>query len=192
MACFQRESGGLPPTRIAAEPAGLDALAASSDRTVKARLKEVVANLDWPGKTGHVELPAARPLTPDETARVDRGRALFTTNCASCHQTDGRGQRGRAPPLVASTWVISTQQAAARIVLGGLKGPITVHDREWTMEMPSLGYLDDEQLAAILTYVRRSWGNTADPVDAAAVAEVRKEVASRKAPWSAKELDALR
>jgi mono/diheme cytochrome c family protein len=55
--------------------------------------------------------------------------------------------------------------------------------------MPPLGTtLSDDQIAAVLTYVRRSWGNQGSAVDAASVAEVRKQTTDRARPWTEKEL----
>jgi hypothetical protein len=51
--------------------------------------------------------------------------------------------------------------------------------------------LKDEQIAAILTYVRSEWGNTADAIQVSDVAAKRKEIANRTSPWSEKELLAL-
>jgi mono/diheme cytochrome c family protein len=54
--------------------------------------------------------------------------------------------------------------------------------------MPSMGMFDDEQIAAILTYVRREWGNTAAPVEPKTVKQIRTETASRQEAWSQAEL----
>ena len=184
--------GSLPAIRIAAEPPGFEELLKTTTGATKDRVKEVLKNLMWPGKTGYTVQPEARALTAEEVARVERGRSLYASSCAACHQSDGMGQKGRAPPLLASMWVNRVPGAAARIVLGGLKGPITVHDTEWKMEMPPLPHLTDDELAAVLTYVRRSWGNTSDPVEAKDVAAARADVAGRKTPWSAAELEKLK
>jgi len=54
--------------------------------------------------------------------------------------------------------------------------------------MPSLGALDDRQIASILTYARREWGHAADPVEPEAVAKVRRETAGRPDAWTEAEL----
>jgi mono/diheme cytochrome c family protein len=58
--------------------------------------------------------------------------------------------------------------------------------------MPSLATLDDATISAILTYVRRSWGNEASPVSPDTVKQIRSVVASRDQPWSSEELEPLR
>lgn len=180
--------GSLPPVRLAAQPAAFEALLKSPDKTTVDQAKTVLENVTWPGKPGHPAGPAPRALTPEETARFERGRLLYASDCAACHQTDGLGQRGRAPPLTTTPWLNGKPETPIKIVLKGVKGPIKVHDDEWKMEMPSLAHLDDEQVAAILTYARRAWGNTGDPVAPAAVAATRKAVEARKEPFSASEL----
>jgi mono/diheme cytochrome c family protein len=52
--------------------------------------------------------------------------------------------------------------------------------------------LTDDQIAAVLTYVRREWGNAGTPVDAATVADVRKAAAGRSRPWTDQELAGIR
>ena len=186
------KGGSLPPIRLAAAPAAFQALLENPEQSTADRAKSVLDNLTWPGKTGFVPAPPPRALTPEETARLERGRQLYASDCAACHQSDGLGQRGRAPPLVSTPWVSGRAETISRIVLHGVKGPLKVHDDEWKMEMPSLGHLDDEQAAAILTYVRRAWGNGADPVAPATVAEVRKATAAHSAPFSSAELEAAK
>ena len=181
--------GSVPPIRLDSEPTAFTSMLTHPDKALQARIKEVVDNVIWPGKAG-VEVAAPAPLTTEEGARFERGRQLYASDCAACHQSDGLGQRGRAPPLLGSAWVLRSPELVAKIVLAGVKGPIKVHDDEWKMEMPSLAHLDDDALAAILTYVRRAWGNSADPVVSGTIADVRKVSQDRKAPWSAKELDA--
>ena len=61
------------------------------------------------------------------------------------------------------------------------------------MLMPPVGAsMTDEQLASVLTYVRRSWGNDALPIAPGQVAEVRRETAARKKPWTEPELARVR
>lgn len=70
-------------------------------------------------------------------------------------------------------------------------GPIKVRDQQWDLHMPGLGYggaIDDQEIAAILTFIRRAWGNRADPVPASVVSKTREAAADRKFPWTAQEL----
>jgi hypothetical protein len=78
----------------------------------------------------------------------------------------------------------------------GIAGPINVKGALYNNNMPAWGDgapvpLKDEQIAAILTYIRSEWGNTADAIQVADVSAKRKEIAARTSPWSEKELLAL-
>lgn len=92
--------------------------------------------------------------------------------------------KGLAPALAGSPWVNGSAQALVRIVLNGKVDQLA---------MPGLGSaLDDATIASILTYVRRSWGNEAAPIDANTVASIRGVVSHRDEPWSDEELQPLR
>jgi len=130
----------------------------------------------------------ARPLTGDEQRRFEAGKAIYEATCLACHQQHGMGQAGLAPPLVGSEWVTGSEQRLIRIVLNGLRGPIQVKGDTFELDMPTLGVLDDDQIAAALTYVRREWGHTFEPVAPAAVKKVREETASREDAWTMADL----
>lgn len=116
------------------------------------------------------------------------GARVYAAHCAACHQPDGRGMPGLAPPLRDSEWVLGPADVPIRIVLHGLSGPVQVAGEEWDLEMQPLGHLADGEVAAVLSYVRGSWGHRAPPVSAAEVAAVRTAHAARKGQWSAQEL----
>jgi mono/diheme cytochrome c family protein len=75
-----------------------------------------------------------------------------------------------------------------RIVLQGVRGPIQVKGQTYEADMPSLGVLDDEQIANVLTYVRREWGHDFPPVSVATVKKIREQTSQREDAWSAEEL----
>jgi mono/diheme cytochrome c family protein len=93
-----------------------------------------------------------------------------------------------APPLVDSEWVLGSEQRLTRIILHGLSGPIKVEGRTYSLDMPALGVFNDEQVAAILTYIRREWEHTADPVEPATVKAVRAANSARTEGWRQEEL----
>ena len=104
--------------------------------------------------------PASRD--PATAALVEQGRTAYAI-CAACHQADGRGLPSMAPPLAGSPRVTGPPEALIDIVLGG-------RDEDPAFpSMPPLAALPDDQLAAILTYVRQAWGNAAAPVSVEAV-----------------------
>ena len=78
-----------------------------------------------------------------------------------------------------------------RIILNGLTGPITVGGVTWRLEMPPLGALPDETIAAILTYIRREWEHTAGAVETASVTKIREQEKGRMMMWTELELKNL-
>ncbi|WP_193212438.1 PA14 domain-containing protein [Luteolibacter marinus] len=121
------------------------------------------------------------------------GGQLFSLYCAACHGADGKGATGgQFPPLAGSDWVHGNAARAVEIVLRGLHGEIHVDGRTFNLEMPPQGaVLADDQIAAILTHVRSSWGNKAEPVKSETVKAIRAAGNDRKVPWTAKELLAI-
>jgi mono/diheme cytochrome c family protein/glucose/arabinose dehydrogenase len=162
------------------EPAALVAFA-RGDGASAARARDALQYLRWRGQTLD-EATALAPLSQDERARFERGREEFKL-CAACHQPQGQGMAGLAPPLAGSPWATGNPAATIRIVLQG--------KTSGQMTMPPLAALDDEQIAAILTFVRRSWGHSSSPVSAAQVHVVRGETKLRQEPWTEAELAAL-
>ncbi|HSU67428.1 MAG TPA: cytochrome c, partial [Tepidisphaeraceae bacterium] len=178
--------------RMPGPPPALPALLASTDKKVKDLAERIQNGMSWPNKPGDTT-PPLKPLTPAEQARFETGRTLFTAICAQCHQPSGLGMEGLAPPLVDSEWVLGSQARLIRIVLNGVHGPIQVGKKTIDLEMPGLGALDDEQIASVLTYLRREWGHESSPVEPPTVAETRKEIAPRgELQWTMEELMAVK
>ncbi len=123
-------------------------------------------------------------------ALAQDGAQLYTLYCSACHGAEGEGAGdGTFPPLAHSPWVTGAPDRAIKIVLQGLHGPITVKGKTYDLEMPPQGaMLPDDQVAAILSYVRTSWGNQGEKVETASVSNLRAATSSRKGPWTAEEL----
>jgi mono/diheme cytochrome c family protein len=105
--------------------------------------------------------PPKEVATADAGAPVTAGAAAYLSNCASCHQVDGRGIAGQIPALAGNGAVTAGgPENVIRAVLGGLRA------KDSYGPMPSIGAdLTDQQVADITNYVRTAWGNTA-PGDA--------------------------
>ena len=118
------------------------------------------------------------------------GKRVYEQVCALCHGVDGMGKAGQAPPFVGSEWVLTDVPGRViRIPLQGLNGPIKVKGETWTLSMPAMGAaLPDEQLAAVLTYMRNSWGNKASKITAADVKAVRAATAGHTQQWTSDEV----
>lgn len=143
---------------------------------------------------GYIGMQAGSPIaggdarTPVPVVTGIDGGAIFNAQCAACHQSSGQGLPGVFPPLAASDWVTGDAETAIAIVNDGLAGAITVNGSEYNGMMPAFGQqLSPEELAAVLTFIRAEWGNTAGAVDAKAVEAHRAEHANH-ATWSADEL----
>jgi glucose/arabinose dehydrogenase/mono/diheme cytochrome c family protein len=174
--------GRVFPAQLPAEPKPLVALAAKKDSAAAPIATQLLTHLRWPGKPGMTS--DARPLTPAEQASFEKGKAQFAAVCAACHQPNGQGLAGLAPSLVYSKWVLGDPRVLARIVLNGKV-------QENLVMPPWKAALNDDALAAVLTFVRRSWGNDADPITPAVVEDARKATASRDEPFSDADLDEL-
>jgi mono/diheme cytochrome c family protein len=133
-----------------------------------------------------------KPLSESEQALFARGKTTYETLCAACHQPDGRGLAGLAPPVADSEWVLGPDSRLARIVLHGVTGKMKVLGITYELDMPPLPQLADEDIAGVLTYLRRSWDHGASPVSVERVKSIRAETTSRDKPWTQRELEAIR
>jgi putative membrane-bound dehydrogenase-like protein len=173
---------------IDSEPKTLTAMATSGSKDAQQKLPAVLKLVHWPGQPGYTPPPPVAPLTAAQQVRFAAGKQVYAGLCIQCHKVNGLGQEGLAPPLDGSEWAAGAETRMIRIVLNGLRGPVTVKGKTFTLEMPSLQALDDEKIANVLTYVRREWDNTASPIEPATVAAIRAEVKYRQAQWTEREL----
>ena len=174
---------------LAAEEPGLAKLAANADAKSKPLVAALDARIAWPGKPGVPPPPVVIPLTASEQASFEIGKTVYSTLCTACHQPNGQGMDGLAPSLVDSEWVLGSADILPKIIIHGLTGPIKVNGQSWALEMPPLGAaLSDEQVAGVVTYIRREWEHNASPMTVAAVKKVREENKARTKSWTAEEL----
>lgn len=137
-----------------------------------------------------VELQTFQP--PTGGLNLERGKQLYESICALCHNPDGAGKPNQAPPFAGSEWVLGNPNRVIRIPLSGLNGPVKVKDVEWNLSMPAMGAaLSDDDLAAVLSYMRSSWGNKAAPITPDQVKAVRAAVANHPQMWTAEQLNAI-
>lgn len=130
----------------------------------------------------------ALPESPEqELARI--GAQVFN-NCAPCHQASGEGVAGQFPPLAGSDWVnVDGNARLIRIVLHGLSGPVSVNGVAYNNAMNQFkDILGDKEIAAVLTYIRNSWGNKGGAVTPDEVKAIRAEDAARELAWTSDEL----
>lgn len=123
--------------------------------------------------------PRARPLTAAQQALFEAGKATYGL-CAACHQPDGLGRPDLAPSLKEGRWSSAVSpDAFIRIVLHGKQGT-----PGFPAPMVPLANMSDEQLAGVITFVRRSFGNNASAVEPADIARVRAQTGDRSNPWT--------
>ena len=132
--------------------------------------------------------PAAPAASGDQMAL---GKVSYMTICIACHQPTGLGLPLVFPPLTRSPYVNGSPERFASIILKGNIGPFTVDGKPFNNVMPGQeALLDDNKIAAIMTFVRANFENKAPPVAPEVVAAARKKYADRKTPWTQAELDA--
>ncbi len=176
-----RSAPSLKLTREPAPLVKLATLAAGSD-DLGTRAAELLKRISWPSKPG--EAADSGELTAPQQQQFERGREVYRSVCQGCHQPDGRGLQRIAPSLIGSAFALAPADVPVRILLHGKEGS--------TGLMPPVGgALDDQQIADVLTYVRREWGQRAEPIDTAAVTAIRAASAGRTRPWTEAELTAL-
>lgn len=153
------------------------------------------AGFSWPGKVIHSK-PESRQDYEIDPAVVVRGRQQYLNLCANCHGTKGEGLNRFAPPLKGSEWVLGEDYKLTMILLHGMEGPVQVNGKTYDIpdilpSMPSFTTLQDTEIAAISTYIRNAWGNTAEPIKPGRVGAIRFRTQGKLQPWKAAELDTL-
>jgi mono/diheme cytochrome c family protein len=124
--------------------------------------------------------PAAGPVERAAVLRVnpasanDGGR-IYLKNCSSCHQADGQGVVGAFPPLAGNPEVTGNPLRTIAVVKFGFSGKTRVEGREYNGTMPAWGQLiSDDDIAAVVSYIRAAWHNDAKPVSLADVQTASK------------------
>lgn len=121
----------------------------------------------------------------DLPSLMEKGKQVYTTTCQACHQATGIGIPGAFPPLAESEWVNGPSKRIVAIVLHGLQGEINVKGVKFQSVMPPFEtQLKSDDIAAVVTYVRNSFGNKADLVTTDMVEKVKEETKSRTTPWN--------
>ncbi|MFA7523038.1 MAG: cytochrome c [Halothiobacillaceae bacterium] len=114
---------------------------------------------------------------------ISVGHTLFGQFCATCHQQEGIGLTGAVPPLTGSSIVTGDPRVPIGIVLMGVEGPLTVNGTVFNGRMPTFrNTLTDQEIAAVVTYIRQAWANDADPVTTKQVSLLRAELKDQPTP----------
>jgi mono/diheme cytochrome c family protein len=125
-------------------------------------------------------LAACRPPSPGQEASPpkdggsDRGAVLYSQNCVPCHHENGEGVPKVFPSLAGSPAVVGDPVQLAQWVLSQ-KRPASIPAGRYPTQMLLFGWMNNEDAAALLTYVRSHFGNSAPPVDPALIAKSREK-----------------
>jgi ubiquinol-cytochrome c reductase cytochrome b subunit len=109
------------------------------------------------------------------TQTAPSGAAVYTQNCASCHAANGKGLPSAIPPLAGNPYATGAPNKVIGTVLNGLTGGVSVNGAKYNGVMPAWKTkLSPAEVAAVISYIRSSWGNKASPVTEAQVKALSK------------------
>ncbi len=123
-----------------------------------------------------------------------KGKVIYAKDgyCITCHQADGAGLSPSGfPGLIGTNWVLGNEERLIKIVLKGIMGPIEVNGNKYAGQVPMTpfgGMLNDEEVAAVLTYVRNAFGNNAPAILPEKVKAIRESEKDKKGFYSPDEL----
>ena len=138
-----------------------------------------VAHLNGVPVKKEKEVAAKSSLKGDELKLFNMGKEIYAKEgyCTTCHQPDGKGLAASGfPPLTGTNWVTGSEDRLIKVALKGLLGPIEVVGKNYPGQVPMTpfgGLLKDEEIAAVLTYVRNSFGNKGSAILPEKVKSVR-------------------
>ncbi len=145
-----------------------------------------VAHLKGENVRKKKEAEVASVLKGEDLVLFKLGKTIYSKEgyCTTCHQSNGEGLSASGfPPLAGTKWVTGNEDRAIKIVLKGLLGQIDVNGKTYPGQVPMTpfeGLLNDKEVAAVLTYVRNSFGNKASVISPEKVKIVRASVANQK------------
>jgi len=145
-----------------------------------------VAHLSGKAVSKKQEVYSTTNLKGKDFELFNQGKAIYAKEgyCATCHQSDGKGLPGSGfPPLSGTEWVTGSEDRLIKIILKGFMGPIEVNGKSYEGQVPMTpfeGLLKDQEVAAIATYIRNSFGNKASVVQAEKVAQIRAALKKKK------------
>jgi mono/diheme cytochrome c family protein/glucose/arabinose dehydrogenase len=141
----------------------------------------------------HPAPPAPEHLDEEGKRQFLAGHEIYFRegHCATCHQPDGKGLDPAFPSLAGSVWVSGSPERLIKLSLHGLIGPLEVNGKKYAGQVPMTpfgGMLKDDEIAAVLTYVRNRFGNQASTIKPEQVQAVRQATLERKGFYSPEEL----
>jgi mono/diheme cytochrome c family protein len=172
----------------AAQGAGTDSWIEGSMDFALAALKNSI--IEEPVK----KINVPKHLTGPDALAYKLGHEVYhrEAHCATCHQTDGKGlPAAQFPPVAGTKWSTQNEDRLIKLTLNGLYGPIEVLGKKYPGQVPMTqfgGILNDKEVAAVLTYVRNSFGNKASVITPKKVADIRAATRGKQGFYSPDEL----
>jgi mono/diheme cytochrome c family protein/glucose/arabinose dehydrogenase len=164
------------------------------DDWMSAAYETSFAHLNGKSVTEKKEKEVETALQGAVRALYVKGKAIYAKEgyCITCHQPDGKGLPASGfPPLSGTKWVIGSEDRLIKIILKGLHGPILVNGQKYAGQVPMTpfgGMLKDDEVAAVATYVRNSFGNQSAAVTAEKVKAIRLATKGKTSFYSPAEL----
>ena len=157
--------------------------------TAKAQLQGKQLQIE----TGEKMAKPTSPLKGDALTLFKKGHEVYSRegHCITCHQADGAGlPTAMFPPLAGTKWVNGSEDRLIKLTLHGLLGPIEVKGKNYPGQVPMTAFkqLSDKELAAVLTYVRNTFGNKASMITPAKVREIRETTKSQQSFYAPADL----
>lgn len=141
----------------------------------------------------HPVLPAPEHLSSEAKKQYLTGQDIYFRegHCVTCHQPNGKGLDPAFPSIEKSPWVMEDADRLIKMVLYGLMGPLEVNGKKYDGLVPMTpfgGILKDNEVAAVLTFVRNSFGNKAEPIQPEQVKKIREANPGRLMFYNTEEL----
>jgi mono/diheme cytochrome c family protein len=108
-------------------------------------------------------------------ASIANGKTIYINHCLTCHQADGGGVPNMNPPLIKTSYITGNHAQLIKVVLNGFSENVDIDGESYSNVMPAHDYLKDREIADVLTYVRKSFGNKGGAITAAQVKAVRQK-----------------
>jgi mono/diheme cytochrome c family protein len=168
---------------------GLEILTAAASKEIHKQYRQthdfakgVLENETAPPEAGKNKVTPPKHLSKKDAKLFVQGAEIYNreAHCVTCHQADGKGLPDSGfPPLSNSLWVSGDPDRLVKLTIKGLMGPIEVNGRKYPGQVPMTPFehlLKDDEIAAVLTYTRNSFGNKASAIQSKQVAEIRQNI----------------
>lgn len=98
-------------------------------------------------------------IQSDVQKSMARGKEVYGLYCQNCHMEDGKGMPEVNPPLAKADYMKKPAKDLINVILKGATASMTVNGKKYLGAMPAQEYLNDEQIADVLNYIKNNWGN---------------------------------